>query len=130
MRRIIIDTNFLMVPWQFRVDIFSEIRRICDFNYELFIFEQTISELKNIMEKSSGKGKKAAQFALKLIKLTNIQIIESEKKDVDSLILKNADVSDIIATQDTHLKTELIKKKISVIILRQKKYLMLIERRY
>ncbi|MBI2653050.1 hypothetical protein HYX00_06295 [Candidatus Woesearchaeota archaeon] len=126
MKRIIIDTNFLMIPSQFRVDIFSEFNRVCNFNYKLFIFEQSINELKNIIEKQSGKGKNAAQFALKLIKLKNIGIIESKQKDVDSLILNNLSPDTIIATQDSKLKKELIKKGTSVIILRQKKYLNLI----
>ena len=129
MKNIIIDTNFLMIPLQFRVDIFSEFNRICNFNYKLFIFEQSISELKNIIEKQTGKSKKAAQFALKLIKLKNIGIIKSEKEDVDALILNNLSKDTIIATQDMLLKKELLKRGASVIILRQKKYLQLIERK-
>ena len=126
MKKIILDTNFLLIPLQFRVDIFSEFNRICNFNYKLYIFEQSINELRNIMEKQPGKGKKAAQFALKLIKLKNIQAIKSDKEDVDSLILKNLDQDTIIATQDMNLKRELLKKSASLIILRQKKYLQLI----
>ena len=129
MKRIILDTNFLVIPIQFRVDIFSEISRICSFNYKLCIFEQTISELKNIIEKQPVKSKKAAQFALKLIKIKNIKIIKSEKKDVDSLILENLGNNTIVATQDIELKRQLLKKGASVIILRQKKYLELIERK-
>ncbi|MBS3101669.1 DUF188 domain-containing protein [Candidatus Woesearchaeota archaeon] len=129
MKRIILDTNFLLIPIQFRVDIFSELSRICDFNYNLCIFEQTISELKNIIEKQSGKSKKAAQFALKLIKLKNIGIIKSGQKDTDSLILENLDKNTIVATQDIELKRQLLEKGASVIILRQKKYLQLLERK-
>ena len=129
MRKIIIDTNFLMIPWQFRVDIFSEFDRICNFNYKLCIYEQTIDELRNIIQKSGGKDKKSAQFALKLIKLKNISIINAENKDVDSLILENLDSDTIIATQDILLKKELLQKGASIILLRQKKYLMLIERK-
>ena len=125
MKKIIIDTNFLMIPIQFRVDIFSELNRICNFNYKLFIFEQSINELKNIIEKQTGKNRKAAQFALKLIKLKNINIIKSKRKNVDSLILKNASNDTIVATQDSHLKKKLLEKGASVIILRQKKYLQL-----
>ena len=125
MKKIIIDTNFLMIPIQFRVDIFSEFSRICNFNYKLFIFEQSINELKNIIEKQTGKNRKAAQFALKLIKLKNINIIKSKRKNVDSLILKNASNDTIVATQDSHLKKKLLEKGASVIILRQKKYLQL-----
>lgn len=125
MKKIIIDTNFLMIPLQFRVDIFSEIDRICNFNYKLFIFEESINELKNIIEKQTGKNRKAAQFALKLVKLKNINLIKSEKKNVDSLILENASKDTIVATQDVLLKKKLLKKGASVIILRQKKYLQL-----
>ena len=125
MQKIIIDTNFLMIPIQFRVDIFSEIDRICYFNYKLFIFEQSINELKNIIEKQTGKNKKAAQFALKLIKLKNIGIIKSEKENVDALILNNISKDTIVATQDALLKKKMIEKGASLIILRQKKYLQL-----
>lgn len=129
MRKIIIDTNFLMIPWQFRVDIFSEFNRICNFNYKLFIFDQSINELKKIIKDQSGKNKKAAQLALKLVKLKNIGIIKSQNENVDSLILNRSSKEDIVATQDKNLKKELLKKGISVIILRQKKYLELIERK-
>ena len=129
MRKIIIDTNFLMIPIQFRVDIFSEIDRICNFNYKLCIYENSIGELKNIIEKQSGKSKKAAQFALKLIELKNIGTIQSKLKDVDSLILENISKDMIVATQDIYLKKQLLEKGVSVIILRQKKYLQLVERK-
>ena len=128
MKKIILDTNFLMIPIQFRVDIFSEIDRICNFNYKLFIFGKSIDELKNIIKKQSGKNKKAAQFALKLIKLKNINVINSKQNDVDSLILENSDEDTIVATQDIKLKKELLEKSVPVIILRQKKYLQFIKK--
>ena len=121
------DTNFLMAPFEFKVDVFSEFNRICNFNYKLFVFKRTIDELKNIIEKQSLKYKKAAQFALKLIKLKGIGIIKSGQKDVDTLILDNISNDTIIATQDIRLKNELLKKGASVVILRQKKYLQFIE---
>ena len=111
MKKIIIDTNFLMVPYQFGVDIFSEFYRICSFNYKLYIFKQSINELKIIVNKSGGKAKRAAQFALKLIKLKNINIIKSENKDVDSLILGSLDKDAVIATQDILLKKKITKKR-------------------
>ena len=116
-----------MVPYKFKVDIFSEFERICNFNYKLFIFEQSINELKNIIKKNFGKDKISAKFALKLIKLKNISTIKSEQRDVDSLILNNLTKDTIIATQDRDLKKELLKKGSSVVIMRQKKYLVLIE---
>ena len=126
MKKIIIDTNFLMLPYKLRIDIFSEFSRIRNFNYTLHIFEQSINELGNIIEKQSGIDKKSAQFALKLIKLKNINVIKSSQEDVDSLILNNIDKDAVIATLDIGLKKELLKKGASVIILRQKKYLKII----
>ncbi|MBI2650211.1 nucleotide-binding protein [Candidatus Woesearchaeota archaeon] len=125
MKKIILDTNFLLIPIQFKVDIFSELNRICDFNYKLCIYENSINELKNIIEKQSGKNKKAAQFALKLIKLKNIGVIKSGKEDVDTLILKNLNKDTFVATLDMLLKKKLLEKDASLIILRQKKYLQL-----
>ena len=127
MKKIIIDTNFLMIPLQFKVDIFSEFDRICHFNYKLCVYEQSLDELRNIIEKQKGKSRNAARFALKLIKLKNIGILKAEGKYVDSIILKNADKDLIVATQDGLLKKKLLEKGASVIILRQKKYLMLLE---
>ena len=128
MKKIIIDTNFLLIPIQFKVDIFSEFNRICSFNYKLLIFDKSIEELKNIIQKQRGKDKKAAEFALKLIKLKNIEIIETEHKYVDELILGSINKDTVIATQDVLLKKQLLEKGASVIILRQKKYLQLLEK--
>lgn len=129
MKKVVLDTNFLLTPFKFKVDIFSEIGRICLFNYKLCIFEQSISELEKIIKEQSGKDKKAAQFALKLIKLKDIGIIKSNQREeyVDSLILNSLAEGDVVATQDSQLKKELLKKGASVIILRQKKYLDMIE---
>lgn len=129
MRRIILDTNFLMVPYQFKVDIFSELERICHFNYEIYILHQSLNELKGILLKGSGKDKKAAKLALKLVEAKKIKIIGSDNKYVDNLILEKLHGDDIVATQDALLKKRLLKKGLSVIILRKKKYLLLLERK-
>lgn len=127
MKKIIIDTNFLMIPYKFRVDIFSEFDKICSFNYRLFVIEKTIDELRNIVQKQPGKNKKAAEFALKLIGLKNIGKIASKDMDVDSAILKMADKDAVVATQDGFLKKQLLEKGASVIWMRQKKYLQYFE---
>jgi len=127
MKKIIIDTNFLMIPLQFKVDIFSEFERICNFNYKLCIYKSSVNELNDIIRKQSQKHRKAAEFALKLIKMKKIEILDSDKGHVDSLILENLDKDTIVATQDINLKKEILKKNVPVIILRQKKYLELIK---
>ena len=129
MRKIILDTNFLMVPFQFKVDIFSEIERICKFNYRIYVYEQSSEELKNIIQKQRGSHKKAAKMAIQLVKAKKPSIIKRQGY-VDDMILEDADAEAVVATLDIALRKKLLGKGVSVIILRQKKYLQLIERRY
>lgn len=124
MKKIILDTNFLMAVAQFKVDIFSEIKRICDFKYSIFILDKTIDELKKIIKLQKGKNKYAAKIALFLTKNKKIKKIKTnENLDVDRILLKQKNA--VIATQDIELKRKLKKNSIRTISIRQKKYLIL-----
>ena len=125
MKKILLDTNFIMTCAQFRVDFFSEIEKICNFNYKVYILDKIIDELKNIIEKQKGKHKEAAKVALQLLKIKSVEVIKSSPmKHTDDAIVDYAGKEDcIVATQDKDLKRRLINQNISVIILRQKKRL-------
>lgn len=125
MKKIILDTNFLLIPIQFKVDIFSEIDKICLFKYKLYIIDRTIDELNNIIEKQKGKHKFAAKIALQLIKKKGISKIKTKEGRVDDLILELLDKDTILATQDALLRKKAVKKGGKVIVLRAKKYLVL-----
>jgi len=108
-----------MIPFQFKIDIISEINRICNFKYELKIIDKTLDELENL-------NKKEARAAIKLIKIREIKEIKTKKnKIVDDLILGLTDKNIVVATQDKELKRRLKEKNIPLIVLRQKKYLKL-----
>ena len=77
--KILLDTNFLLIPGQFKVDIFSEIERICTFNFELCVLDVTIEELENIARKQVGRDKAAALLAMKLLKAKRVEVIDSGK---------------------------------------------------
>ena len=126
MMKILLDTNFLLIPAQFKVDIFLEIERITGDSYKICILEQTIDELNSIIEKQSGKNKDAAKLALQLIKQKDLNTIKNSQKGiVDDIILDIVDNSYIVATQDKELKNKLKDKKIKIITLRAKKYLVI-----
>lgn len=126
MRKILLDTNFLLIPLQFKVDIFSEFERICNFNYKIYILDKTLEELNKIIETQKGKNKDAGKFALKLVKLKKLNIIKTTKNiHTDTLIVETAKNEYIVATQDKLLKKRLKSEKIPIITLRQKKYLIL-----
>lgn len=125
MRGIILDTNFLMIPTTQKVDIFEELKRVCDFSFELFIVSKTIKELDKIMIDQSGKDKMAARLAKSLIDAKGVKIIDVPEGHVDDLILRVAkEKGYFVATQDKHLKERLRKDDVPVIFLRQKKYLV------
>ena len=106
MKKIILDTNFLLIPTKFKVDIFSEIDKIAHFNYKLFIIDKTIDELNWIIEdkKSKSKDKECAKIGLQLIKAKNVGKIKSKEKYVDDAIVEEADKDTIVATSDKELK--------------------------
>ena len=137
MLKIIFDTNFLLIPASLKVDIFSEINRIIDEPYELFIVDKTIDELNDIIKNQKGKHREHAKIALQIIKQKNIKVIDVKQKSlymtanfdehiVDDILLQIADKNTIIATQDKELKKKLSEKGVKTIILRNKKYLELI----
>jgi len=122
MEKVILDTNFLMIPYQFKVDIFSELDRIGPF--KLFVLDKTVKELEKLAEHEKGKNKLAARLALTFIKAKALNIITALQDEyADEALVRLSKEGYTIATQDIELQKK-IKKKI---ILRQKKYLELRE---
>lgn len=127
MKKIILDTNFLMIPYTFKVDILEEIKRIASFKYEFYIMEGSIGELEGIIATQRGKDKEAARFALSIIKGKHLKTLrKNQGNTVDEAIVEIADKDTVVATQDAGLKRKLRQKGVPLIVLRQKKYLMLL----
>jgi len=115
--KIILDTSFILTGLKFRIDIFSELEKVCDFPYKLYVIDKTLDELKN---------KPASKLALDLIKAKSIEIIKTKKdRNVDRLMLEIVDKEYLVATQDRELKKKIKNKGIKVITIRQRKYLLL-----
>ncbi len=126
MMRIILDTNFLLIPFQFGVDIFEEIDRIVDFNYSLAVMKKSLDELNKIVTEGKQRDRSAARMAIKLVGIKEIQMVSSDETGyVDNLIVdlaqKNEDV--IVATVDKGLKSRVKEAGRRIITMRQKKYL-------
>ena len=133
---IVLDTNFLLIPGQFKVDIFRELERIIDSPYRLVVLDATIDELKELSSSKGAKGKDkdAAKLALRLVQAKtetqNINIVTSAEPYVDQAILQmvqedRKDKKLVVATQDQELKRLLKKAGTKTITLRQKKYLII-----
>src|SRR3990167_836957 len=105
-KKILLDTNFLLIPHQFRVDIFTQIDRIMHFQYKIFVLDKSVEELKKVIDGQKGKNRDAAKVALKLIAIKNIAIVkmQGDKKTDDAIIGLSSKNSYIVATQDKDLK--------------------------
>ena len=113
MKTILIDTNFLVEIIKNRINLFSELERVCDFNFEVKVLNKTLLELEKINLKES-------KTALSLIK-KKIKVIKTESdKIVDDILLEIADENTVVATQDKLLKQKLKQKSIKTLIIRQK----------
>ena len=127
-KKILLDTNFLLIPYQFKVDIFTQIGRIMHFQYKIFVLDKSVEELRKVIKEQKGKNRDAAKVALKLIAIKNIAILKTQgnKKTDDAIIESSSENNYIVATQDKDLKRRLINHGMEVIVLRQKKILALV----
>ncbi len=126
MLRVVFDTNFLMIPAQFKVDVFAEIKRLMTEQYELCVYQGSLDELDDLA-KGSSKNAMLAKTAIKLIKQKNLKSLPNSinEKYADNLILEGVTNKDIVCTQDQALKRLLRAKHkgIRLITLKSKKYL-------
>ena len=121
-KEVVIDTNFFMVPFQFNVDIITELEKVLP-SYKLTTPSFVINELKGLKRNSKGKVRLNANLALKLansskVEIKDISLLENET--VDDALLR---VSEVLATNDVELKNRAKDKGITVVYLRQKKYI-------
>ncbi|MHA1744119.1 MAG: type II toxin-antitoxin system VapC family toxin [Candidatus Heimdallarchaeota archaeon] len=115
MKRVILDTNFLISLAEFKVDL-DEIENILNEPYEILTISSVVDELKKINNKN-------ARLALKLIELKKVKILKVGEKNADKAILSLANKDTIIATNDAELRKRLKTLNSKTIYLRAKKYL-------
>ena len=121
-KEVVIDTNFFMVPFQFNVDIITELENVLP-SYKLTTPSFVINELKGLKNNNKGKIRLNANLALKLansskVEIKDISLLENET--VDDALLR---VSEVLATNDIELKKRAKAKGITIVYLRQKNYI-------
>lgn len=128
--KVILDTNFLFIPGEFGVDIFSEISRIMNEPYEVCILQKSIDELEVLIQKL-GKKKEAlnAKLGYIMAKQKGLKTLRgsSEAYADDELLelVKENPKGVIVATQDAELKKKIIEASGRIIELKQKSHLVL-----
>jgi len=122
--KILLDSNFLMVPTQFNVDIYSELRGLVGGSVELITIPQVLEELRR---KASQTGKSASQarLALELAERHGVRPVETAQSgSVDSLIAWTAiRLGCPVATNDRRLRSRLRALAVPVVYLRERTHL-------
>jgi rRNA-processing protein FCF1 len=126
---VIVDTNALMAISGLKVDVFHELDKCLDINYEVFVLSGTVMELEKIINEQKGKHKRDAKLALQILKhkedRSEICIIVEEKPDLsvdDNLVLESKRGA-LVLTQDKELKSRLAKPYLTI---RQKKKVVVV----
>lgn len=114
--KVIIDTNGLMIPVQFKVDIFTELNRL---GYdELIVPRAVINEIKTLIKRYRGENRTAAKVALSL---SDRCTIVDRTGVADDVILQLAlDTGAAVLTNDVGLVKRLNEADVTVVRLRQK----------
>jgi rRNA-processing protein FCF1 len=122
--RALLDTNFLMIPGEFRVDIFSELLSL---GYiDVFTLDLVVKELEKFSTKG-GKVSRAARLALELIRNCDVTVLKTkgDVTQVDSEIFRLArEKGYVICTQDRDLIKKINEAGMRFVTLRQGKYLV------
>ena len=120
--KIILDSNALFVPLEFKIDIFAEVERLINRNLNFVLLSPVKHELERLAAKDSPKMRREAAYALKLAeKCQYITVDNDEKLRTDDIIVKVAKAwNSPVFTNDSELRRRLRDISVPVIYVRQK----------
>lgn len=125
--KILLDTNFLLIPSQFNLDIFEELSNLLNQQFDPVLLSITQQELLTMARKGAPKMRRQASLALRLAQKCRIVENKHGKEEPhDDVLVRTAERwKCAVATNDRALRRKLRSKKIPVIFLRAKTRLAL-----
>lgn len=119
--KVILDSNFLMIPFQFHIDIFQEIEYLLQKKVDFIVPSAVKQELTSISARG-GEGSSEASLALQLTSRCRIVEVSLQPEEtVDDAIVKAAQkLSGVVATNDIELKKKLRAIRVPVVFMRDK----------
>ncbi|HLD39026.1 MAG TPA: DNA-binding protein [archaeon] len=116
--KVLLDTNMLLAPHQFGIDIFEFLK-----DYEMITLSSCRAELRKLSHKRCDDGK-AAKIALMLLKEKKIPVVRVREQGDRAILNYALQERCSVATNDIDLIKALKTYAIKVIRIRQKKYLV------
>jgi rRNA-processing protein FCF1 len=120
--RIILDSNALFVPLQFKIDIFEELKTLLKAHFETVLLSPVLQEVKGLAKDGTPKMRKNAAYALRLADKCKLVEVDEESMDSpDDVIVKVAKKWNCpVFTNDRQLRKRLRDINVPVIYVRQK----------
>lgn len=123
MRKIVMDTNFLLMPYEYGIDLPTELIRIVHGPITLIISSGTMNELETLAGRN-GRRATAARFVLQNLPLIRskflVEVVPSSG-EVDKWIIKFAANNGVaVATNDVPLRKRLLAMGVPVIAMKGK----------
>lgn len=119
MKTVILDTNFLLIPYQFKINVIAAVEKLLEEAHEIVVSTAIVKELEGIA-KSRGKDGIAARLALEIVKKSGIHTIKTDEHDADEWIMGYCakHPGTIVCTNDINLRKELKQVGARVVVMR------------
>ena len=118
---VILDSNALMMQFQFHIDIEKEVNRLLGGNYRMVVPQIVVDELSRLSKEGQTKEAAEARMAVELAK--TFEVVESPG-DGDTGILRAAErLNAVVVTNDKRLRAQLRAKDIPNIYMRSRAFL-------
>jgi rRNA-processing protein FCF1 len=126
--KVLLDANALMMPSQFQIDLFDELRMLLG-SYEPVVLSGIIHELTGL-SRAKGRDGAAARWGLSLgEQCTVVGSEDLESVSVDAQLIEYAAKNScLVVTNDRRVREALFARGIGVISLRKQKKLEILRR--
>ncbi|MEM3731424.1 MAG: hypothetical protein QW667_05935 [Candidatus Bathyarchaeia archaeon] len=119
--KIILDSNALFVPLQFKIDIFEELKTLLKANFEPVLPLQVRRELERLAEEGPPKMRKYASYALKMAEKCKVIKVDDDALSPDDAVINAAQKWKCpVFTNDKQLRKRLRDINVPIIYVRQK----------
>jgi rRNA-processing protein FCF1 len=118
--KVIMDSNALFVPLQFKIDVFNDLKLLLNRSFELILLSPVKRELEALAEKGSPKMRKDASYALKFAEKCKYVEVPASALTDDVIVKIAKEWKAAVFTNDRQLRERLRDISAPVIYVRQK----------
>jgi len=123
--RILVDTNFLLIPVRFKVDIFTGSADAVNDITEFYVSSRVLNEIQRLKERSKPSFVKELRLAETYAGQCTLIEDPSDGEVDDSLVSLASREGMVLGTTDSELRQKARNAGVKVIYLRQRNYLVL-----